>query len=211
MKVKCLSVLAASLLFIQSASANLIPNGDFESCDGSNWITQADATDAGSPYFDFADDGSNCSVDMTVDDTVFGLSLVSEILDFSGDVGDIFTLSFDYIFSGDSLFIDDNDIFEIGFESSGILTPLFELSTYGASSVSIQLDSSFLNQTGLRFRVDLIDTFGFDPVISTLNLDNIMLTRTSAPVSTPIIFSLFLGSLFVLLMRRKISFDSLNA
>jgi hypothetical protein len=219
MKAKHLFASLACLVVSNIASADLITNGNFETCGFDNWTTINEADGIARPVapespFSILDDGTNCSASMFVDDGVTTDAiiaiLISDELDLSADVGDTFTLSFDYDFAGtdgDPLF---GDYVQFGFEdASGFLfdpsdilnVNVPEIAGYGSDTISMQIDNAYFNQPGWFLRFDLFDieNGGF----SSLTLDNISLIRTPADINAPALGSLLFASMGGLFVRKR--------
>lgn len=206
------------LLIGNSASAGLIANGDFQSCDFQHW--QKDTDSLGDPGntgdFSIDNDSGNCSavinVDITNGATAFNANTLFTALDFTLDQG-VFALSFDWEFSGaddetlfaDSFFVglsnNTGNLFDANGEHGYLIAPT---STYGSGSFSVVLDNSFNNQN--NWLLDFSVQGGWNTtssLTSKLMLDNVMLTPIATSVPEPTSLVMFISAIAGLFTQRR--------
>ncbi|MGJ8691646.1 MAG: PEP-CTERM sorting domain-containing protein [Thalassotalea sp.] len=212
MKLKTVFFAVACLASI-NAQASVITNGDFDN-DFSGWnkysIDGSFNTVAGGSEFQI--DNGRASVG--IDPFALG-SILSQDIDFNGDIGSIFTLSFDIEVETnfDDSSGDWSDILTVGlsdgspgyYDAAGDASPLFsyEITENFSQSFSFDLANSYTNTSGwsLDFQLDAWNFFG-----STLFIDNVSLVEIPAQVEEvpePSTLAVFALGLLGLVTRKK--------
>ncbi|MBT80594.1 MAG: hypothetical protein CL587_09425 [Alteromonadaceae bacterium] len=201
--------------------ASVISNGDFATCDYTNWSKDTDGFGDISVLDDFTMTGSpDCAAVINVDsgttEAFFGNTLFQNI---SLQSNMVYELSFDMnigseLSSLNQNFVADSVIVGFGngsgslFDETGQEGFLFETDIDGSSTYSITLVLSdaltLLNPQTLEFQLLIgFDAFGSDSGASFMQLDNISLTGTSTTVDEPLTSALFGVSLACLLFSAR--------
>ena len=205
-------LVSAVFLFSGFANASLIANGDFQTCDFTNWEFDTDGFGPPADTSDFSinDVGGECSaeigmsnlLDLALADPAQGFAnTLFTTLDFSGAAsGALFELSFDWAFSGLDLQTDFfSDLFSVSLNDGfGGIEVLFETFEDGSGTFTTVLDSSY---DGWFLDFQLQSGFNFESFSSVLSLDNISLESVSVP--TPHTSAILLLGLAALVLRRK--------
>ncbi|GGO74513.1 hypothetical protein [Bowmanella pacifica] len=224
MKRTSIWLLPLCLCIAPPSQANLIANGDFQSCDFSSW--QQDSDGLGSPGttgdFSIENTAGNCRALLTVDDgqsaQAFFANTLYQQLTLTALTGEHLWLHFDWAFfgtdgaplTGDYFHIALNDGLGNLYGADGQLGTLLQSptngqSSYGSGMFSVLLDSSLYNQSGwyLDFTLGEGTAIG-DGLFSTLAIDNVRLESVSAAISEPALPALFfLGLMTMGLLRRE--------
>jgi hypothetical protein len=174
-----------------STNANLITNGDFSTCDYSDWKTTTDGGAGLASDFLIENNGTSCSAEMQVDHfspsgDPFGAPInnawlnntLSQSLDFTGALTSTWLLSIDFsvdseLTSADSSFIADNFFFGlIGADgkyrnenfAEQFLLDSTEIDGAFSDILTYELDNTFTNISGFFLDLQLnvgADSFGF--------------------------------------------------
>lgn len=172
-----------------TASANLITNGDFGTCDFTGWEKDTDGFGDVSLGNDFEirTAGSSCNASINVDyfetqadplsspvSEAFFANTLYQVLDFSGMAGSVFDLTISWAFETeadlqDPFFIADYFFIAL-FDSSnyfgadgtqGYLVGPTDIDDTARNETTFRLDSSFLNTSGWSLDVQLLPGFDF--------------------------------------------------
>lgn len=223
---------ALATLLTLNAQAGMITNGDFSSCDYSDWQTFTDFDPGSTNDFSIKNNGSTCSAEIQVDhydisgapinDAWFFNSL-TQALDFRGDLTSSWLLTIDFavdseLTNADPAFIADNFSFGVKDGSgtyfneqhnAGYLMSPKDINGEFNDIVTFELSSAFSNISGLILDMQLnvgADAAGWtDAYGSTLFINNVSLVEKLANISQvpePSILAV-LGIGLVGLIRRK--------
>ena len=222
------ALLSATLANSVTIHAQTIDNGDFQTADFSGWSQDVDGLGApvsGLNDFTITESTSgNYAARIEADywsipgdtfsipnDEAFFASTLYQGLDLTVSAGQDLVLSFDWSFSGEKSFFDENFIVALGdgsgnyYGADGNLGFLLNPLDYASGSYSIMLDNSFANATGwtLEFQMNT----GFDGFGSYATIDNVSLNTVLQPVNNvpePAVFWLMgIGLIGLAHIQRK--------
>lgn len=206
------------LLLASGAHASLLTNGAFQSCNFNGWDTYTDGFNNPTPNGDFniINNGGNCQAEINIDisngASVFVANTLSTELDLSAAANTQLWLSFDWSFSGfddgtsnaDRFFVNFVDDLGNMLGADGNLGFLIDpISTYGAGTFQVLLDSSINNQSDWFLDFNLESGFNLDSYSSRLLIDNVALTAKSVDVPAPPMAALLLLGTAALFSGRK--------
>lgn len=223
MKKKNICLLLLSAAISLNATAGMITNGDFQTCDLTGW--QTDSFSVGSPGYDtdfvVANDAGDCSAQVSIDyfDTQeFFVNTLFTDLDLTASEGMGLQLSFDWSFLGeeqgwdplgrDYWFAALGDGSGLYYGADGEFGQLLEGFDYDSQSFNVDLDSSFYNTAGWTLEFQLLAGFDVNFLGSTLQIDNVQLNSYKLPVEQvpePSTIAIFILGSLGLLTRKTIS------
>ena len=204
--MKFTPIIAATLLVVSTqTSANLITNGDFQTCDFSHWGLDTDGTGepADTNAFTIINDAGQCSAQIATDGLFpegFANTLFTD-LDLSSVSPDaILDLQFDWAFSGFDIQTDNfSDYFTVGLNTGMDFETLLFVDENGSGTFSTQLDTRY-NGASLDFA--LLPGFNPQSFSSTFTIDNVSLTER-VEVSAPHTSLLLAFGMCAIALRRK--------
>lgn len=212
--------MALFLVIPQSYSAMII-NGDFaNSCSFDSWDKDTDGGNVNGSDFIINGAFPNCTADIRIGDSntsdAFSNTLLQK-LDFTAEGSSTLILSMDFTLDSILTNLDSDfypDILSIAFtdgsgdrfNANGLYGDIVnkDIDGFANFSFNIELDKSFINQTGWFLEFVLFDEF--DKSGSTLSISNISLTEVLAPVtnvSEPTSLAIFTLGFAGLMSRRK--------
>lgn len=204
--MKFTPIIAATLLVTSTqASANLISNGDFQTCDFSHWGLDTDGFGEPADTSDFTiiNDAGQCSAQVSTGipfSAEFANTLFTD-LDLSSVSPDaILDLQFDWAFSGFDLQTDElSDAFSVVLNNGIVFEELLFTFEDGGGTFSTQLDASY---DGFSLDFALLPGFNMESYSSTFTLDNVSLTER-VEVSAPHTSLLLAFGMCAIALRRK--------
>ena len=205
--MKFTPIIAAILLVMSTqTSANLISNGDFQTCDFTDWGLDTDGfgEPADTSNFTIIDEAGQCSAQVSTGNpfaTEFANTLFTD-LDFSSISPDaILDLQFDWAFSGFDLQTDGlSDAFRVVLNNGIVFKELLFVFEDGSGTFSTQLDASY-NDFSLDFALE--PGFNMESYASTFTLDNVSLTER-VEVTAPHTSLLLAFGMCAVALRRKL-------
>ncbi|WP_218354683.1 hypothetical protein [Alteromonas lipotrueiana] len=205
--MKFTSIIAATLLVMSTqTSANLISNGDFQTCDFTHWGLDTDGfgEPADASGFTIIDEAGQCAAQVSTGSpfsTQFANTLFTD-LDLSSVSPDaLLDLQFDWTFSGFDLQTDEfSDAFSVVLNNGVTLEELLFVFEDGSGTFSTQLDASY---DGFSLDFALLPGFNVESYASTFTLDNVSLTER-VEVTAPHTSLLLAFGLCAVALRRKL-------
>ncbi|QPG06180.1 hypothetical protein IT774_02900 [Salinimonas marina] len=200
-------IIAATLLVMSTpTSANLISNGDFQTCDFTHWGLDTDGfgEPADTSNFTIIDEAGQCSAQVSTGNpfaTEFANTLFTN-LDLSSVSPDaILDLQFDWTFSGFDLQTDEfSDAFSVVLNNGMDLEELLFVFEDGSGTFFTQLDASY---DGFSLDFALLPGFNAESYASIFTLDNVALTER-VEVTAPHTSLLIAFGLCAVALRRKL-------